>query len=356
MDNRFRWLYRFGFLLLLFVLLYVFLKLKPIWVPFFHMIGLILTPFLISAFITYLLHPIVEKLHETYFPRWLSILVIYFLFFGGIALAIYKGLPAFIVQLRDLVESAPEFANQYRNWVFLIQEQTSAWPEGFQDRVDDGIIAAEAALDRMLTKVLDYLVGILNSLVMIALIPFITFYMLKDVELMKKAAWYLTPRKWRKRGVQFLRDIDESLGGYIRGQILVGASIGTIAALLFWFVKMKYPLLLGVIVGITNIIPYFGPIIALVPITIIAATMSMKMVITSIIIVFILQFLEGNILSPLIVGKSLHMHPLMIMLALFAGGEIGGVIGLIVGVPILAILKVTLLHSRNHFIQARVKG
>lgn len=191
---------------------------------------------------------------------------------------------------------------------------------------------------------------------MIALIPFITFYMLKDVDLIKKATWYLTPRKWRKRGVQFLRDVDESLGGYIRGQILVGASIGTIAAFLFWFVDMKYPLLLGVIVGITNIIPYFGPIIALVPITIIAATMSMKMVITSVIIVVILQFLEGNILSPLIVGKSLHMHPLLIMLALFAGGEIAGIIGLILGVPILAILKVILLHSRNHFIQARLKG
>ncbi|MDF1510655.1 AI-2E family transporter [Robertmurraya sp. DFI.2.37] len=356
MDNRLRWIYRFTFLLLLFVLIYVFFKLKPVWLPFIDMVAVIFTPFIISAFITYLLHPIVEKLHENYFPRWLSILIIYLLFFGGIAFAIYKGLPAFILQLRDLVDSAPEFANQYRSWVILIQEQTSAWPEGFQERVDEGIIAAEQAVDRMLTKLLDYLVGILNSMIMIALIPFITFYMLKDVDLIKKAAWYLTPRKWRKKGVQFLKDVDESLGGYIRGQILVGASVGTIAAFLFWFVDMKYPLLLGVIVGITNIIPYFGPIIALVPITIIAATMSMKMVITSVIIVVILQFLEGNILSPLIVGKSLHMHPLLIMLALFAGGEMGGIIGLILGVPILAILKVILLHSRNHFVQTRLKG
>lgn len=356
MDNRLRWIYRFTFLLLLFVLIYVFFKLKPVWLPFIDMVAVIFTPFIISAFITYLLHPIVEKLHENYFPRWLSILIIYLLFFGGIAFAIYKGLPAFILQLRDLVDSAPEFANQYRSWVILIQEQTSAWPEGFQERVDEGIIAAEQAVDRMLTKLLDYLVGILNSMIMIALIPFITFYMLKDVDLIKKAAWYLTPRKWRKKGVQFLKDVDESLGGYIRGQILVGVSVGTIAAFLFWFVDMKYPLLLGVIVGITNIIPYFGPIIALVPITIIAATMSMKMVITSVIIVVILQFLEGNILSPLIVGKSLHMHPLLIMLALFAGGEMGGIIGLILGVPILAILKVILLHSRNHFVQTRLKG
>lgn len=352
MDVRLKWFYRLGFLLLLFFILYFFLKLKLIWLPVVHIIGIVLFPFLISAFITYLLHPIVEKLNESLLPRWLAILIIYLLFFGGVGYALYKGVPAFILQLRDLVENAPDFTSQYRQWVVVIQEQTSAWPEGFQERIDDGILAAEAKLDELLTRVINILVGFLNSIVTVAIIPFITFYMLKDIEAIKKTAWYLTPRKWRATGIQFLRDVDKSLGGYIRGQVLVGVAVGSIAALLFWFVDMKYPLLLGFIVGITNIIPYFGPIIALVPIVIIAATMSVKMVIISIVIVFILQFVEGNILSPLIVGKSLHMHPLMIMLALLAGGEVGGVVGLIVAVPILAILKVSIVHASNYFMQA----
>lgn len=351
MEIRLKWFYRLGFLLLLFIVLYVFLKLQPFWLPAIHIVGIVLFPFIISAFITYLLHPIVEKLNESLLPRWLAILIIYLLFFGGVGLAIYKGIPAFITQLRDLVENAPNFTNQYRSWVILIQEQTSAWPEGFQDKIDEGIVAAEAALDDLLSKVINILVGFLNSIVIIALIPFITFYMLKDIEDIKKALWYLTPKKWRASGIHFLKDIDKSLGGYIRGQLLVGVTVGAIAALLFWFVKMKYPLLLGFIVGATNIIPYFGPIIALVPIVIIAATISVKMVITSVIIVFVLQFTEGNILSPLIVGKSLHMHPLLIMLALLAGGEIGGVVGLIIAVPILAILKVSIVHARNHLIR-----
>lgn len=310
---------------------------------------------MISAFITYLLHPIVEKLHESYLPRWLAILIIYLLFFGGVGIGLYKGIPAFTHQLRDLVENAPSLANQYRNWILLVQDQTSAWPDVVQERIDEGIIAAENTLDDILSRVLDLLVAILNSAVVIAIIPFITFYMLKDINEIKKAIWYLTPRKWRASGLQFLKDVDKSLGGYIRGQLLVGVSIGTIAALLFWFVDMKYPLLLGFIVGTTNIIPYFGPIIALIPTIIIAATMSVKMVVTAIIIVAVLQFTEGNILSPLIVGKSLHMHPLMIMLALLAGGEIGGVLGLILAVPILAILKVSLVHARDHLVHVRGK-
>ena len=95
---------------------------------------------------------------------------------------------------------------------------------------------------------------------MIVLIPFISFYMLKDYGILKKAVWFMTPRKWRREGTVLLRDIDKSLGGYIRGQILVCGIIGTLSFILFWIFDMKYPLLLGVVIGITNIIPYFGPV------------------------------------------------------------------------------------------------
>lgn len=353
MDIRLKWFYRLGFLLLLFIVLFIFLKLKMLWFPVVKTLLIVLSPFLISAFITYLLHPVVEKLSESSLPKWLAILVIYLLFFGGLGFALYKGIPAFITQLRDLVEHAPDFTNQYRIWTTTIQEQTAMWPSVLQERVDLAIDSAEETLNELLSRVIQFFMSVLNSIIIIALIPFITFYMLKDFEAIKKAAWYLTPRKWRQGGMKFLRDVDKSLGGYIRGQLLVGMAIGAMAALLFWIFDMRYPLLLGLIVGVTNIIPYFGPIIALIPAVIIAATISVKMVITSIAIVAVLQFLEGNILSPLIVGKSLHMHPLMIMLALLAGGEVGGVFGLIVAVPILAVLKVSILHARNHFIEAK---
>lgn len=96
----------------------------------------------------------------------------------------------------------------------------------------------------------------------------------------------MTPKKWRKQGRAFVRDVDASLGGYIRGQIIVCAVIGLISSLLFWVVGMQYPLLLGAIIGITNVIPYFGPIIGAIPAVIIAATISVKMV--SIIAVIVL--------------------------------------------------------------------
>lgn len=349
MNIQLKWFYRLGFLLLLFIVVYIFIKLKLIWAPILKIIMLIIEPFIISAFITYLLHPIVKKLQENYFPRWLAILIIYLLFFGGVGLAIYKGIPAFVHQIRELADNIPSFVQQYRNWIHLIQEQTSTWPEGVQEKIDLWIDEGEERLESILSNVIDWFVQLLNSLVLIALIPFIVFYMLKDFDQMKKALWYITPKKWRKSGIKFLRDLDHSLGGYIRGQIFVCAAIGTCSAVLYWLIDMKYPLLLGFIAGVTNIIPYFGPFIGMVPVVIIAATISAKMVIYSILIGLGLQFLESHILSPFIMGKSLKLHPLLIMLALFAGGEAGGIIGLIFAVPFLVILKVTIVHAKNSF-------
>ncbi|RFU65808.1 AI-2E family transporter [Peribacillus glennii] len=349
MEIRMKWFYLLGFLLLLFFVIYIFLKLQPVWQPVINVVFTVLLPFFIAAFISYLLHPVIEILHEKGMNRGLAIVVIYMLFFGGLGFGIYKGIPAIIEQIRELSESAPKVAEQYRHWVYVFENKTSHWPFGVHERMEDSITMLESRLENLMSNVMGYLTRIFDFVLLFALIPFIAFYFLKDFDSIKKMVWYLTPKKWRKQGVAFLGDINESLGGYIRGQIIVCAAIGSISALLFWIVGMDYPLVLGTIIGITNIIPYFGPIIGAVPAGIIAASVSFKMVMITLVIVFILQFLEGNILSPLIVGKSLHMHPLFIILALLAGGEIGGVAGLIVAVPILAVIKVCMIHARSHF-------
>jgi predicted PurR-regulated permease PerM len=350
-----KWFYRIGFLLLLLIVLFIFLKIRFVWLPVVRILVIILLPFFIGGFITYLLHPVVEKLHEKGLHRGLAIFLIYFLFFGGIGFALYKGIPVFIAQLRDLAESAPILAEQYRGWIRTLQSHTREWPDGLQMKMNDGITAFENKLDSLLTIIIDMLLNFLNSALFIMIIPFIAFYMLKDFQLIKRAVWYLTPKKWRKQGTRFLKDVDISLGSYIRGQLLVCVIIGSLSTILFWAFHLKYPLLLGLIIGATNVIPYFGPIIGAVPAVIIAATSGVKLVFITIIIVFGLQFLEGNILSPYIVGKSLHMHPLMIMLALTAGGEIGGILGMIMAVPVLVIIKVGIIHAKNHFIQGKTK-
>lgn len=353
MDIRVKWYYRIGFLLLLLFAIYIFFKIRFVWLPLLEGIGIILLPFIIGGFITYLLHPLVEFLHERGIKRGLSILVIYILFFGGVGFGLYKGIPAFIEQVKDLSENAPAFAEQYRGLIDKLQLHTRTWPDGLQGKMNDGIDAFEKKLDSLLTLLVAILLRFVNSALVIMIIPFIAFYMLKDFHLIKRAVWYITPKQWRRQGTRFLKDVDVSLGRYIRGQLLVCLIIGGAAAILFWVFDLRYPLLLGFIVGVTDVIPYFGPIIGAVPAIIIAATVSVKLVIITVVIILVLQFLEGNILSPYIVGRSLHMHPLLIMLAITAGGEIAGILGLILAVPVLVVVKVGIIHAKNHFIHNR---
>ena len=119
---------------------------------------------------------------------------------------------------------------------------------------------------------------------------------------------------------------------------------------------MKYPLLLGIIIGVTDIIPYFGPILGAIPALMIAATVSTSLLIKAGITIAILQFVESNILSPYIVGKSLRMHPVIIMLALLVGGEVAGIVGLLISVPVLAVIRTVIVHVRPLWKKKMCKG
>ncbi|MEC1669372.1 AI-2E family transporter [Bacillus mojavensis] len=330
--------------LLVLLTVYVFCMLDMLWSPLWLVIKSIFIPLIISIFISYLLLPVTEWLHDKGLPRTLSILVIYVLFFGGLGWALYKGVPVLIVQLTDLSENIPMFAETYNGLLLHVHNHTDDWPDGMHQRIDKMIRQTEAFFAGTIEGAISGIRKVLDYFLIAATIPFLVFYMVKDIELMKKTVWYLTPKSWRKRGSAFLLDVDDSLGDYIRGQLLVCLILGAVAGITFWIFDLPYPLILGLISGITNVIPYFGPFIGAVPALLIAMTISVKAVLVVVITVFVLQFLEGNVLSPFIVGRSLKMHPVVIMLALLAGGELAGIVGMILAVPAAAVLKVMMIH------------
>lgn len=352
-QKRLRLLYNLAVVLLLFIILYCFLLIKPLWKPIFTIFGIGLLPFVIGGFIAYLLHPVVEKIEMLGINRTVAILIIYVLFFGGTGYALYMGVPVLIEQISHFSEHIPELTAHYKGLVKDLHASTSRWPDGIQTQIEERVDDFEHWLDRFLEKIMNVFKGIVNFVFVLAVIPFISFYILKDLDLIKKAAWYMTPRKWRKQGREFLSAVNISLGGYIRGQLLVCVLIGTISSLLFWLIGMDYPVIMGAIIAFTNIIPYFGPVIGAVPVIAFALLTSVKLALMAGGIIILLQLLEGNVLSPYIVGKSINIHPLFIIAALIIGGEAGGVIGMLVAVPLLAVLKVAVIHSRDYLIQAK---
>ncbi|WP_173916053.1 AI-2E family transporter [Halobacillus sp. Marseille-Q1614] len=326
-----------------FVILLMLLFLAWLFPYYDHVVLLIcriITPFLIAIVIAMLLHPVVEYLHHLGLNRVLAIFLIFIVFFTLSGYGLYRGYPHLVQQIKLLNEQLPAVMEAYQNWTKEFYKQTERLPDGIHERVEDSYLRLETWLNSKLMKIMAGMSGVFNLIILIAVIPVMTFYFLKDHHYIMNSLLKLSPKKWHREAVRLTKKLNRSLGGYIRGQIIISLFVGGLASLGFYLAGLPYPLVLGVVAGITNIIPYFGPLIGAVPALIVAATISMKVLFLTLIVIVIIQVIEGNLLSPYIMGRSIHTHPLLIIFALLAGGELAGVAGMVLAVPVLTCLKV----------------
>jgi len=326
--------------ILLFLFFYLLIKLFPLYGPVFSFIWKLLLPFLIAGFIAYLLFPVVAKLTEWHIHRGLAILIIYIVFFGGIALLFYLLYPAIVKQLNHLNENFPQFIAMYDNFIYQIYDYTSFLPDAVHDKIDHFIHSVENMLDNLLSNFVSGFMKIFDIIIILTVIPILVFYLIKDHKKIKTFFKKFIPAKFQNRTSKMVREVDKSLGGYIRGQLIVCLFVSLTSFIMLKFLGLPYALLLSLFIGITNIIPYFGPFIGAVPAVAVAFTQSGSMVIFAIISILAIQIIEGNLLSPYIVGKSIDVHPIAIIFVLLIGEGLFGVIGMILAVPFLTIGKV----------------
>ncbi|GBF10077.1 AI-2E family transporter [Tepidibacillus sp. HK-1] len=330
-------------LFLLAILLLV--KLSPVIAAIFFFLSHLLLPFFISVIISYLLHPIVTKLHQRGVPRSIAVLLIYVVFFGSLAIILFHAFPLMITQMKELSEYLPNMVSKLEGWLENIRHNHEyPIPDSFQDGIDSTLENLEKKISTGFTNVTDWISNTIGVLFTIFLVPFVTFYILKDFKLIEKTVITFVPKKRRKEMIRLVKDIDEALGNYIRGQLLVASIVGIMAYIGYMIIGLPYSLFLAFIVAITDIIPYLGPFLGAAPAIIVGLSISWKMGLTVLAVNLMVQTLESNVFAPQIVGKSLHIHPLFIILSLLVGGEIGGIAGLILAVPIFAILKVIFQH------------
>ncbi|ENH97614.1 permease [Gracilibacillus halophilus YIM-C55.5] len=322
------------------LLIYLLYRLYPFYHEFIVLLFQICLPFLIAGLIAYLLHPIVEKLHRYHMPRTLAILLIYLIFFGALGIGVYYFFPTMMEQIRQLQANIPDLMEVYRGLIYDLYSRTSFLSEAFHDKLDQLFQEIENDIGERITSFIRNIPVLFDLLIMFAVIPILAFYFLKDYERLGRQAMKIIPRRYQAFTTHLIDKVEDSLGQYLRGQILVCFLVGLAAFLLFKLVGMNYALVLAIIIGLTNFIPYFGPIIGAIPAVLIALTISTKMMIYVLLSVLIVQLLEGNLLSPYIVGRSIHIHPIYLIFVLFLAAKLSGVIGMIFAVPLLAMARV----------------
>lgn len=337
------------------LILYMLILVRPIIVWGYRLISTILAPFIIALIISYVLNPIVTLLNQRKVPRTVAVLLIYAVFITSLSVIMLNLIPVFVTQLAELNEHIPQMTMQAESLMITLNDHPLL-PDSIREGIYNSIERWEKGISTAISDYIDGIGSTINTLFIAFIVPFIAFYILKDFKLIERGVITIVPKSYRKPTVKLLRDIDQALGNYIRGQFIVCVIVGLLAYIGYWLIDMPYPLLMASLVSIFNIIPYLGPFFGAAPAIIMAATVSWKMVLYVIIVNTLVQILEGNVVSPQVVGRTLHMHPLTIIFALLVGGELAGIIGLILAVPFFAVMKVIVQHIFIYYVHRKPTG
>lgn len=317
---------------------------------FLFRVRAVLTPFLLALGLSYLMNPLVTYLEKRGAPRGVGTLVVYVGFTLFIALVGVYLFPRLFSQLEMLAEVIPEQAQQIQARLVAFYARFNRFniPEPLKGAVDDGIRRTEAALADFVRRMVSAVPGLLPKMTMLILVPVLAFYFTMDFPEIKM--WLLSwiPSRWRSEVVGLLIEMDHALGSFIRGQLLVSAVVGVLIFAGLSIIGIDFALVIGLVAGLFNIIPYFGPVIGAIPAVIFAFLESPVLVVYVIILFVLVNQFESAVVGPNILGEQVGVHPVAVIFAILAGGHLFGVVGILLAVPTAAIIKVILryLHER----------
>ncbi|QGQ48578.1 AI-2E family transporter [Metabacillus sediminilitoris] len=337
-------------LLLIGINILIFREVSFIFTPFEVLFKTVLLPIIMAAVFYYLLNPIVNYLEKLKVKRVYSILLLYILIIGLISILIVSVIPFLREQVMSLVQKFPQYARD----VEALIEQIVGSKFVYEAQKTLNIDVADLAnnISTQVTKLVNNtwtgigtFVGVVKDfLLALIILPFILFYLLKDGMKLPSYILKFLPIPLRSQSFEVMKEINSSISLYIRGQIIVSFCIGILMFIGFLIIGLEYASLLALIAAFTSVVPYLGPAIAITPALIIAIVTSPIMLLKLIIVWTVVQLIEGKFISPQIMGRNLHIHPITIIFVILTAGNLFGVKGVILAVPGYAILKVIATH------------
>ncbi|RFM39808.1 AI-2E family transporter [Bacillus inaquosorum] len=353
LDNKF-----VLFLLVLLLIglnILVFTKTSFIFTPIIVLLKTISLPIILTGIVFYLLNPVVDFLERRRIRRIYSILLLYLLIIGLITITIVSIIPFLKEQIMSLIDNIPRYVdiveNQTKqligsNFVNQAQQTMNINISDLATKISD---QAATIVNSTFTGVGNFIGALTEIIISIVTVPFILFYLLKDGRKLPVYILKFVPTRLKEQTYTVLSEMNHRLSSYIRGQIIVSFCIGFLLFIGYLIIGLDYASLLAVIAACTSIVPYLGPTIAITPAIIIAIVTSPLMLLKLVIVWTIVQLIEGKLISPQIMGKNLHIHPITIIFLLLTAGKLFGVVGIILAIPGYAVAKVITTHLFDWF-------
>lgn len=309
---------------------------------FLYTVRIVLPLFILAFVLAYLLNPLVTNLERKGFARSSAILIVYASVLGGIILAAIYAFPVIAKEIDKFSQMLPALIMQVQESLsnFYENYQRVQIPESLRQVIDDAINNIEQFLIASLDVLAEKVLGILSGLVIILISPILAFYILKDRNILGEKVMGLFPIKIRRELSYLWKEIDRVLTKFIRGHLLIAFLVGLMMAVGLTIIGVPFAILLGITIGIFDLIPYFGPILGVLPAVIIALLESPIKALYVLILMVVVQQIESNILTPKILGESVGLHPLTVIFVVLAGGHLFGLLGLLLAVPVTAVARI----------------
>ena len=309
---------------------------------FLYSVRIVLPLFILAFVLAYLLNPLVTNLEKKGFTRSLAILIVYASVLGGIALIAVYAFPAIAKEIDKFSQMLPALIMQMQESLnnFYEDYQRVQIPESIRQVIDDTISSIEQFLIASLDAFAEKVLVILSGLVIILISPILAFYILKDKNVLGERIMELFPIKTRRELSHLWKEIDRVLIKFIRGHLLIAFLVGLMMAIGLSIIGVPFAILLGIIAGLLDLIPYFGPILGALPAIVIALLESPVKALYVLLLMLLVQQIESNILTPKILGESVGLHPLTVIFVVLAGGHLFGLLGLLLAVPVTAVGRI----------------
>lgn len=314
------------------VLFYVLSKLKWLFIYFSF-----------ALMLAYFFDPLYRYLIHKKVPRVLAIIIVFGIIIALLILTIVFLIPSMINQLNILYKEIPNFIENYQNLILSIKPQLSKFinPADVEILLKESLSELQKGVLGFSQTIIIYLSNIVSSITFgIVIIPLILFYLMRDLVIFKENLYIFVSRENKKEFKEVLEEIDRIVSGFIRGRIIVCFIVGTLIGIGLYFLNLKFALIIGIVSGIFNFIPYLGPIVGVVLALIFALGQPWWTLLMIVVLFVLVNQLEAIYLNPNILGKELGLHPLTVILSILICGQLLGILGVLVAVPLAAILKV----------------
>jgi predicted PurR-regulated permease PerM len=298
-----------------------------------------------AVFFAYLIYPAVHFLSQR-MHKLFAVLIVYAAILGVLVLAGMFLVPRIVADVGQIVRQTPDSVASLNamlnNPNDPLMSQLPPWMREELVKVpDEGILWVKVHGVETVGRAMILLMGTFVAIATFVIIPLITAYLLLDLENLQRGLSTIVPPKRWQATLAFLHDVDHVIGGFIRGQLLVALAVGVLITIALLILRVPYAFLLGLLAAIGDLIPYVGAILAFVPAITTALFVNGWVNAVIVFVVFLGIFeIEGHIIAPNIVSKQVSLSPFIVLLALLIGGDLGGLVGMLVAVPVAGVLRV----------------